>query len=169
MLRELNKYYEIMVFTASYGFYAEKVIDYLDPSRELISYVLNRDNCFISEDETHIKDLRILKNRDLKNVVLVDNAACSFCFQISNGIPIIPFYDNKQDRELKYLTDFLIRLYKKDDVRVYLDKTFRLSAYAECYSEEEALEKVYSIYPDDLTVSLHRNENESCGFHSQRG
>lgn len=35
--------------------------------------------------------------RDLKNVVLVDNAAYSFGFQISNGIPIIPYYDNKSD------------------------------------------------------------------------
>lgn len=41
--------------------------------------------------------MRILANRDLKNIVLVDNAAYSFGFQINNGIPIIPFYDDPND------------------------------------------------------------------------
>jgi CTD small phosphatase-like protein 2 len=39
--------------------------------------------------------LRILKNRDLETVLLVDNAAYSYYFQLENGIPIIPFYDDK--------------------------------------------------------------------------
>lgn len=45
----------------------------------------------------HIKDLRVIAGRDLKDVVLVDNAAYSFGFQLDNGIPIIPYYDNKND------------------------------------------------------------------------
>jgi CTD small phosphatase-like protein 2 len=48
-----------------------------------------------------VKDLRIFKNRNLKDIILVDNAGYSFGFQINNGIPIIPFYNNKKDRELK--------------------------------------------------------------------
>jgi CTD small phosphatase-like protein 2 len=30
-------------------------------------------------------------------MVLVDNAAYSYIFQLDNGIPIIPFYDSKSD------------------------------------------------------------------------
>jgi len=33
-------------------------------------------------------------------LVLVDNAAYSYAWQLDNGIPIVPFYDNKEDREL---------------------------------------------------------------------
>lgn len=41
--------------------------------------------------------MRILGDRDLKDVVLVDNAAYSYGLQLDNGIPIIPYYDNKKD------------------------------------------------------------------------
>ncbi len=41
-----------------------------------------------------MKDLRYLK-RDLKDVVLVDNAAYSYVLQLDNGIPILPFYEGK--------------------------------------------------------------------------
>ncbi len=45
----------------------------------------------------YIKDLRVIGNRNLSDVLLVDNAAYSYGFQIENGIPIIPYYDNKND------------------------------------------------------------------------
>ena len=31
----------------------------------------------------------------MSDMLIVDNAAYSFGFQIENGIPIIPYYDNK--------------------------------------------------------------------------
>lgn len=40
-------------------------------------------------------------------MLIVDNAAYSFGYQIDNGIPIIPFYDYKEDQELKYLIYYL--------------------------------------------------------------
>ena len=46
-----------------------------------------------------VKDLRVL-NRELSKLILVDNAAYSYGYQLSNGIPIIPFFDDKQDIEL---------------------------------------------------------------------
>jgi len=44
-----------------------------------------------------IKDLRIFNNRNLEDILLVDNAAYSFGYQLENGVPIIPFYNNKND------------------------------------------------------------------------
>jgi len=43
-----------------------------------------------------IKDLRVI-DRDLADMVLVDNASYSYAYQLANGIPIVPFYDSKQD------------------------------------------------------------------------
>lgn len=38
-----------------------------------------------------VKDLRVI-NRNLSDMILIDNAAYSYSFQLDNGIPIIPFY-----------------------------------------------------------------------------
>lgn len=68
----------------------------MDPLGNLICGRLFREDCIKVEPGCHIKDLRIL-NRDLKDVVLIDNSAFSYAFQIDNGIPIIPYLDNKKD------------------------------------------------------------------------
>lgn len=65
-----------------------------------------------------IKDLKIL-NRPLSRVVLVDNASYSFVWQLDNGIPILPFYANQQDRELDSLKAYLMGLIDAKDVRQY--------------------------------------------------
>ena len=54
----------------------------------------------------HVKDLRVI-DRDLSNMVLVDNAAYSYAHQPENGIPIIPYYHGDADFELKALQSFI--------------------------------------------------------------
>ena len=44
-----------------------------------------------------IKDLRIIKNRELKNMILVDNLSHSFGFQLDNGIPILEWHNDPKD------------------------------------------------------------------------
>ncbi len=40
-------------------------------------------------------------------MILVDNSVLSFLFQLDNGVPIVPFYTNKQDEELVHLSFYL--------------------------------------------------------------
>jgi len=40
-------------------------------------------------------------------MLIVDNSVLSFLFQIDNGVPILPFYTNRQDEELLHLTFYL--------------------------------------------------------------
>ena len=47
----------------------------------------------------------------------MDNASYSFGFQIDNGIPIVPFYNSKDDVELIILKKYLEKLAKEKDVR----------------------------------------------------
>ncbi len=66
---------------------------------------LYRESCVRSQDGVYVKDMRIFdKCRSLSDLVLVDNAVYSFGYQLENGIPIIPFYDDKEDEELLHLT-----------------------------------------------------------------
>jgi len=141
-LRELSQYYEIIVFTASHGCYANVVLDYLDPHEQYIHHRLFRESCVVTEEGVHIKDLRVIGNRNLQDVILIDNAAYSFGFQIENGIPIIPFYDNKADQELGHLIPYLKFLNSVKDLREINKQTFKLHTYASHDTPESVLERV---------------------------
>lgn len=93
----MSKFFEIIVFTASQQSYADSVLDEFD-IEGLIRHRLYREHCLKLEDDLYAKDLRVI-NRDLSQVVLVDNSAVSFLCQPENGIPILPFTGG-EDREL---------------------------------------------------------------------
>ncbi len=123
------------MFTASQRSYADAVLNYLDPGRTLIHHRLYRDSCVVS-DKVHIKDLRVIANRSLKDVVLVDNASYSFGYQIDNGIPIVSWHYDPDDKELMYLTEYLKGLQNADDVREVNQATFHLATFYNDYSDE---------------------------------
>eukprot|EP01017_Pseudomicrothorax_dubius_P041573 TRINITY_DN6662_c0_g1_i9.p1 TRINITY_DN6662_c0_g1~~TRINITY_DN6662_c0_g1_i9.p1 ORF type:complete len:708 (-),score=168.28 TRINITY_DN6662_c0_g1_i9:1629-3752(-) len=141
-LREVSKYYEVIVFTASHSCYANKVIDHLDPRGEFVHHRLFREHCIATEEGIYIKDLRIFVNRRLEDLILVDNASYSFAFQMDNGVPIVPFYDNKADVELQHLVNFLRDIATVPDVRPTLRKIFRMNLLDTCSTVEEAYEKL---------------------------
>ena len=74
--------------------YADAVLDFIDPNHELIQMRLYRNHCHQTEENVYIKDLRIFDEYDMKDIVIIDNAVYSFGFQLLNGIPIIPYYDD---------------------------------------------------------------------------
>ena len=131
-LAEAAKFFEVIVFTASHQIYADSVLDYLDPQGQLIHHRLYRENC-IPVKGAYIKDLRILKDRKLKNIAIVDNAAYSFAYQLENGIPIITWHDDPCDRELYNLMDYLKVLAESTDVREINREVFNLHTFYEDY------------------------------------
>jgi Dullard-like phosphatase family protein len=141
-LRELSQHFEIIVFTASHSCYANVVLDYLDPHEEFIHHRMFRESCVVSDEGLHIKDLRVIGNRNLKDMVLIDNAAYSYGFQLENGIPIVPFYDNKADQELRHLIPYLKFLGTVEDLREVNRQTFKFHHYGVYDEAEELLEKV---------------------------
>lgn len=129
-LEKLSYYYDVYIFTASNKFYAEAIVNFLDPNSEIIQGILSRNNCLKTKRENFIKDLSIIKNRNLKDIVLIDDLVHSFALQINNGIPIKRWKKNTKDRELKNLLPFLIKLSYEPDVRVILKDYFQLEKIA---------------------------------------
>ena len=101
----MAKKFEIIIFTASHFSYADAILDELDPEGKIFQHRLYRQHCYILGNEWHVKDLRII-NRDLSDMVLVDNAPYSYAFQLENGIPILPYYEGS-DFELAALENYL--------------------------------------------------------------
>jgi CTD small phosphatase-like protein 2 len=78
----------------------------------------------------------MLKDRHLTDVVLIDNNAVSFGYQLDNGVPIISWYSDPNDRELWNLIDYLKLLNIVKDVRQVNRHTFRLNSYYEDFQNE---------------------------------
>lgn len=119
-MEEINKKYISIIYTASHQIYADAVINHFDPNKKLISHRLYRNNCIqtkIGEEQIYVKDLRVLYGVDLSEVIIIDNCILSFVFQMDNGIPILPYYDNKNDRELIFLMKYLDYLAQYKDIK----------------------------------------------------
>jgi CTD small phosphatase-like protein 2 len=79
----------------------------------------------------YVKDLRIIEDRDLKDIILVDNSIVSFAFNLDNGVPISAFVRQPHDEEFLYLVSYLEEVYSFPDVRDHIAKTFKLRAQME--------------------------------------
>ncbi|CAD8066565.1 unnamed protein product [Paramecium primaurelia] len=146
VLQTLSKHFEIIIFTASHSSYANIVIDYLDPKKQWISHRLYRENCLQSPEGAYVKDLRVLGNRKLSNVLLIDNASYSFSQQIENGVPIISFYDNYDDQELLYLQNYLLSFRYEKDVRDLNQRMLKLNLFINYQDLKELLQSLFAMY-----------------------
>uniref|UniRef100_A0A7S3N2S9 FCP1 homology domain-containing protein n=1 Tax=Strombidium inclinatum TaxID=197538 RepID=A0A7S3N2S9_9SPIT len=122
----LAKFYDICVFTAGTQDYADACLDYLDPERQIIKHRLYRQHCVNPVTGVYVKDLRIIEDRDLKDIVLVDNSIISFAYQMDNGVPIKAYMRQEDDEELLFMVTFLEELNSYTDVRKHIRNTFAL-------------------------------------------
>jgi CTD small phosphatase-like protein 2 len=85
----MSNYYNIYVFTAGTECYAGPIVNYLNQKKKYILGFLHRKHCMETHNGFYIKDLRIIQNRELKDIVIIDNLVHSFGLQLNNGIPIL--------------------------------------------------------------------------------
>lgn len=111
-LQETSKYFELVVYTASLGKYADPLLDEMDPDHSMISYRLFREQCVLYENN-FIKDLSLL-GRDLKQTLIIDNSPNAYIFHNENGVNCVSFIDDLCDRELYDLVLFLDEVNKSE-------------------------------------------------------
>jgi hypothetical protein len=90
----------------------------------------------VDGEKLYIKDLRIIKNIELKDMIIIDNSVLSFAHQLENGIPILPYYDNKEDNELKFLMDYLNNIACVNDLRIENKKSIKMDYFLQTAKDE---------------------------------
>ena len=76
-----------------------------------------------------MKDFDVIANRNIEDLIMIDNFIYSYALNLENGIPVKPYFDGQDDRELKYLADVLDRLKNYEDVRTFIQNNFRLGQF----------------------------------------
>jgi CTD small phosphatase-like protein 2 len=154
--------YHIIIYSSNHQIYVDKILDYLDPNHEYFNYRLYQNNCYkfsINNKIYFTKDLNIFKGVcDLKDIVVVDCSVLGFGFFLDNGIPIIPFYDSKEDVELKLLSYYLVCISSNYDLRQALKRDMKLDSYLEMAkkinNEEENEEREKAMFKKPKTTKL---------------
>ena len=107
-LREMSKIFELIIFTAAAKDYADFILDIIEKRVEnlpdsnkgvkLFSHRLYRTNCIL-DSGVYVKDLSKL-GRSLNSTIIVDNIRDNFNKQPENGIEILTWVGDPNDREL---------------------------------------------------------------------
>ena len=177
MMDAIKNNWEVVVFTASCKNYADSILDYLDPDNEYFQHRFYRDTCWKVPDGVYVKDLRVFHQWDLEDIVLVDNAVYSFAFQLDNGIPIIPYYKGKDDKQLLYLKEYLELIVEKDVIKD-LKRTFMstelsnmdLDKIVERYCfDEDSDENEFDILDKMFEQQLIREKSQSFNTYLLNG
>jgi CTD small phosphatase-like protein 2 len=76
----------------------------------------------------YVNDLRIVNDRDIEDILIVDNSILSFGFQLENGVPICSFMtsNKERDQELIYLLTYLEEVFHQKDMQLANSKMFKL-------------------------------------------
>ena len=122
-LENVSSIFEVVIFTASLSEYANPLLDFIDKNKKC-KFRLYREHCCSFSNgfaNSFTKDLKKL-DRDMKNLIIIDNNPKSYLLNKENGIPIKTWVEDINDRELLRLIPYLIFLSseKIDDVRPFL-------------------------------------------------
>lgn len=113
-LRRMERYYEVIVFTASLSKYADPLLDMLDVHK-VVRARLFREHCVFYQGH-FVKDLSVI-NRPIDKSILIDNSPQSYIFQPENAIDCSSFFEDPNDDELARIGDFLEGIHDCRDVR----------------------------------------------------
>ena len=164
----IKKHYHIVVYTASHQSYADAVLDYLDKENKYFQYRLYRNHCVqcnVDDIKFYVKDLDTLNEKyNLKDVVLIDNSVLSFAYHLNNGIPIVPYIEQKEDSQLIMLAYYLVSIANFDDLTAENKKHINIEHFIlqvkNLENEEEEAEDEGDVNNGNEKDELITNDNK---------
>ena len=121
-LEEVDKFYELIIFTCSTQDYANLLIEAIEENKIYFEHRLYRQHTVIIDNE-FVKDLTRI-GRPLDKIAIIDNMPQTFRLQKENGINIKPFWgEDIYDTALINLAPILINIAEEGgDIRQGLAK-----------------------------------------------
>ena len=126
-LHKMKQLYELILFSLGTSEYVSPIIKNIEKKEKFFEHILYREHVTYDDNGNFFKNLNLL-NRDVKNILIVDDNSKNFKYHKSNGICIKPFYGdlNNDKITLKILGNILFKIrYDADltgDIRISLNK-----------------------------------------------
>lgn len=128
-LKELKEHFFLCIYSTCDEMLGEALINFLDFDGSLFTLRLYRSKCHtfkISRRHVYVKDLRIIQEVSVKDMLIIDTNSLSAGLQPSNVIPVTPFSCTKNNKDLSSLIPQLKQLATKDDMRTGNDQCLPL-------------------------------------------
>ena len=106
-IKEVSKYFEIVIFTAATKMYADRILDHIDPEN-LISYRFYDENMTYHKNRK-VKNLELL-GRELEKMIIIEDVPENFILQKDNGIQIKPWTGDPDDKIFCLLTTIFLAM-----------------------------------------------------------
>ena len=156
--------YNIVIYSSGNKNYVDAILDFLDPEHIYFNFRLYREHCnkFIINNKIYFtKNLNVFKNIcPLKDIVIVDCSVIGFGFFLENGIPIVPYYNSKEDVELELLSYYLLSISSNNDLRIALKRDIGLDYYLQKARESNSNMIVNSIKRESLNISPEQSKQK---------
>ena len=124
--------YEIIIYTSIESNLALSIIrGKLDEQKIYVDNIIPQSYC-LKVNDRWVKDLRVFKNKELKNMLFISSSLTSLPNQMENLIYIKPFYGNKEDTELYNVAKLLKSISKTSDIR---NEIKRINPYISLYND----------------------------------
>ena len=144
-LENLYKKFNLIIYTASQKNYADLVINCIDPENKYFVKRLYRQNCIVFDKNFIFKNIKVIKNLNLRKTIFIDNSIISLYHNKENSLQIIPFLGHRSDSELKTLDKFLRAIYYIKDFRKELLSSFRIDLILNSNTYDELVKLILSL------------------------
>lgn len=158
-ITRLSKCYNIILYSSRKIKILKKIQKILDPNSENIKQLIPRKACYLTNQKKFFKDLNIVKNQNLKDMLIVDYKPQSFFPCLDNGY-LIPHWngDGFDDQLGKKTCDFLKELAKEHNIFFRLRAKFKLRSILDVVLGKKKQKKKIIDFNKD---SVMRNKGNS--------
>ncbi len=121
---------ELILYSAGSSDYVNEIIHNLHEFRSNFTHILTRDDCYhVQDKEIYLKCARIMKERNIEDIIIVDDSFWVYPNELDNIIPVAPFAVNEfhNDEVLKEILEEILLLLKMEDIRPALRNKYHLS------------------------------------------
>lgn len=126
-IASLSESYDVVLYSSRKYQILEDIRTILDPDSKHIKQIICRKSCYLTSQKKFFKDLNLIKNRNIKDMVILDYKPQSFFPTLDNGI-LIPHWngDEFDDQLNEEKVNFLLMLAKEHNIPFRIKARFRL-------------------------------------------